>query len=497
VPATLAGLMSQRLAAAGRSSLLRLVRHPLAWVLLAAVVIRVIVVAGVSVSLGYADSARYVGQASGDNIEGDGIAPPGYALFLRLVHGVTESVDGVLVVQQALGIVAGVCVYLTARRMETTRGVAAGAAGVMVLCGNLISTGQAVLTETLFTTLIAVMALLVVRQATAPSLRNALLLGASIGGAIAVRTVALPVAVVLIVLIVLLADRSREGVLRAGASVGAAIAVVAVVALAMSTTWGLPVVGETADGWVLYGRVAPFADCAESDPPTRLQSLCVSDPGTRPGPDYYRFVGGPAVERFGSLPRGDSLLNDFATRTILAQPVDYSKAVAIDSIRFFAHNFGTERPYGGPGWDELELDRPLDPGAAAANKEQIETWFSPYSPRSSTLRIAARYQEATTMQGGHLLVLVLLAVAGVIWGGGTRRRAAWLLLVGGLGLLLGAAAINQYVARYALPTFGFFLPAAAYGLTMLARQIIPSAARGPAVADSEEGASQRARLYAK
>jgi 4-amino-4-deoxy-L-arabinose transferase-like glycosyltransferase len=488
--------MSQRLAAAGRSTLPRLLRHPLTWVLLVAVLIRVIVVAGVSVSLGYADSVRYVRQASGDGIEGDGIAPPGYALFMRIVHAVTESVDAVLVVQQALGIVAGLCVYRTARHLGTTRGVAAAAAGVMVLCGNLISAGQAVLTESLFTTLIAVMALLAVRAATAPSLSNALLLGASIGGAVTVRTVALPVALLLIVLILLMADRSRAGALRAGASVGAAIAVVAVVALAMSTTWGLPVIGQTSDGWVLYGRVAPFADCEDIDPPRDLENLCPTEPGTRPGPDYYRFVGGPALERFGSLPRGDSELNDFAIRTILAQPDDYAKAVAIDSLRFFSPNFGTERPYGGPGWDELELDRALDPGAAATNKRFIESWFSPYSPRDSTLRIAARYQELTTISAGHLLVLVLLAIAGVIWGTGPHRRTAWLLLAGGLGLLVGAAAINQYVARYALPTFGFILPAAAYGLTMLARRIIPTPDNGTAVADSD-GTPQRARLYAK
>ena len=478
--------MTQRLAAVGRSALPRLLRHPLTWVVLVAVLIRVIVVAGVSVSLGYADSVRYVGQASGDDIQGDGIAPPGYALFLRLVHAVSESVDAVLVVQQVLGIVAGVCVYLTARLMGTTRGVAAGAAAVMMLCGNLLSTGQAVLTETLFTTLIAVVALLAIRAATSPSLTNALLLGASLGGAIAVRTVALPVSLVLIALIVLIADRSRAGAARAAASVGAAVAVVGVVALAMSTTWGLPVLGKTADGWVLYGRVAPFADCDAIDPPSRLQELCPTEPGTRPGPDYYRFVGGPALERFGALPRGDSMLNDFAVRAILAQPDDYAKAVAIDSIRFFAPNFGTERPYGGPGWDELELDRQLDPAAAATNKRYIEAWFSPYSPRDSTLRIAARYQEATTIYGGHLLVLVLLAVAGVIWGAGRRRRAAWLLLAGGLGLLVGAAAINQYIARYALPTFGFLLPAAAYGLTMLARRIVAPAGSEPVSAGSED-----------
>ncbi len=471
------------------SRLSRLACHPLTWVVLAAVAVRVVVLAGVSVSLGYADSQRYVGQASGDNLEGDGIAPPGYALFLRAIHAVTESVDGVLVVQQLLGIVAGVCVYGAARRLVTTRGVAAGAAAVMMLCGNLLSTGQAILTETLFTTLIAVVSLVAIRQATAPSWRNAISLGAAIGGAIAVRTVALPVAVAVILLILLIADRSRQGALRAGASMGAAAAVAGLVALLMSTTWGLPLVGETAQGWVLYGRVAQFADCDAIDPPRTLRSLCVTDQGTRPGPDYYRFVGGPAVERFGSLPRGDAQLNEFATRTILAQPLDYAKTVTIDSLRFFAPNFGTERAYNSPGWDELELDRPLDPASAAANKKVIEGWFAPYSPRESTLRLAARYQEITTIHGGQLLAVVLLGLAGVVWGRGSRRGAACLLLVGGLGLLVAAAAITQYVGRYALPTFGFLLPAAAYGLTMLARQIIPRSATGVAVPDSEGAAA--------
>jgi hypothetical protein len=471
------------------SRLSRLASHPLTWVVFAAGVVRVVVLAGVSVSLGYADTQRYVGQASGDNPEGDGIAPPGYALFLRTVHAATDSVDAVLVVQQLLGIAAGVCVYAAARRLETTRGVAAGAAAAMMLCGNLLSTGQAILTETLFTTLIAVMSLVVIRQASAPSWRQAVFLGAAIGGAAAVRTVALPVAVAIVLLILLIADRSRQGAIRAGISAGTAAVVVALIALLMSTTSGLPVVGKTAQGWVLYGRVAQFADCDAIDPPRTLRSLCVSDLGTRPGPDYYRFVGGPAVERFGSLPRGDAQLNDFATRAILAQPLDYAKTVAIDSLRFFAPNFGTERAYNSPGWDELELDRPLAPASAAANKKVIEGWFASYSARDSTLRLTARYQEITTIHGGQLLALVLLAFAGVVWGRGRRRGAACILLVGGLGLLVAAAATTQYVGRYALPTFGFVLPGAAYGLTMLARQIIPRSATGVGVADSEGAAA--------
>jgi hypothetical protein len=77
----------------------------------------------------------------------------------------------------------------------------------------------------------------------------------------------------------------------------------------------------------------------------------------------------------------------------------------------------------------------------------------------------------------------------VVWGRGGRRVGAWLLLIGGLGLLVTATATTQYVARYALPTFGFILPAAAFGLTMLARRIIPPPASGLPVAGSEDAAA--------
>jgi hypothetical protein len=47
-------------------------------------------------------------------------------------------------------------------------------------------------------------------------------------------------------------------------------------------------------------------------------------------------------------------------------------------------------------------------------------------------------------------------------------------------LLVVASAVNMYVARYALPTLGFLLPAAALGLTALAPRIIPRAGRAGA-----------------
>lgn len=465
-------LRMRGLGAAGRAWGARAAHHPLTWVTLAAVAIRVVVLAGVSVSLGYNDSIRYTRQAAGVATDADEFSPPGYALFLRIVHSVTSSVDAVLVAQQLLVVIAGLCVYKTARLMGTRVGVATGAAAVMMLCGNLIATSQALLTESLAATLLAAAGLLVVLQIQRPSTSTALALGAVLGAAITVRSVVLVAAVVFLAMTM---HRTRSGALAALGIVGSATAVIAIVAAVMSTTAGIPLVGSSSNGFLLYGRVATFVDCDAIHPPRDLQFLCIAEPpSARPGPNYYRFVGGPAVERFNLPEEGDSELASFARRAIRAQPLDYAKAVAIDTTRFFKPRFGADRPYAGAGWDEIELDR--DPGEGAlAVRRQIERWYAPWSTRASTLTVAARYQELTSLHGGQLLVLLLLAVLAAAWGT-PHRRAGWALLLGVLALLVTAAAVNMSVARYAVPTFGLLLPAAACGLTALAYRIAAPAA---------------------
>lgn len=447
-----------------------LVRHPLTWVLVAATAVRVVLIAGVSVSLGYADSTAYAAKAV-DADAGNGVAPNGYPLFLRALGVVSDSVDLVLVVQHLLMLVAAVCVYRIARRLTCGRWTAAAAAGVMALAGNTLAVGHAILTDGLTTVLVTVAVLQALRYFDGRSWRDALLLGCVLGAAVSVKTVALPV-VALIVVAMLVARPSRSDVGKAAATVGVTVGVIAAIALAVSSTAGLPVVGKSAQGWVLYGRVAPFADCQRSTPPRELRFLCPTAPGyERAGPDYWRFAGGPAVERFGAMPQGDEQLREFALGVIRSQPFDYAKAVAVDSARFFAPNFGYDRPYSGAGWDELELDRTIDPETRDSFKQAMEAWFSPIGIRTSTLNLIARYQELTTVQSGHLGVLLLLGIVAVVLARGALRWRSGFVLLCALAIVVASTALNMYVARYALPAFGALLAVAALGIELGATRV--------------------------
>ncbi|MCW3010782.1 MAG: hypothetical protein JWO90_1186 [Solirubrobacterales bacterium] len=457
-----------------------LLRHPLFWVLLASTAIRTYTVAGVSVSLGYSDSTAYVRMADGQ--EGAGISPPGYALFLRALHGISDSVDLVLVVQHLLVLVAGVAVYGMARELGCRRGTSTVAAGVLVLCGNLLSTPQGLLTETLFVCLVTLAAWGAARAGRSGRWQDLAMLGAFAGLATTVRAVGLPLLLVLGFCLVLGAASWKARGVRIATMGASAALVVVVVALVSGSTAGLPGAGPTSSGWLLYGRVAQFADCPATYVDRDLRDLC---PGTtredqRAGPDYWRVIDGPAVKRFGGIPKGDAELQEFAVAAILHEPLAYLRTVFVDTMRFFSPNFGQERGYSGAGWDELELDRPLDPAAAAYNNGVIASWFADGSTRTSGLGLVRRYQEATTLTAGTWSVLAIFAILAPLLARGRRRWKGLMLLLGAGSLLISATALNMYVARYALPALGLLLPVAALGFEALARRTtgVPEPADG-------------------
>lgn len=445
--------------------------HPLTWVLAIAVLVHAYALLGISVSLGYSDSNAYVLMAQGD--PGMGISPPGYAFFLKVSHAVSSSVDLVLIMQHLAVIVGAIAVYDTAREAGTRRGTSVAAAGVFALCGNLLATAQGLLTETLFVALIAGAACGAVRHLSRDSIRALIAAGVCVGLAITVRTVGVPLLLFLAVAAFLTGNSLIDRLRRAGVLGGTAVATVTVLALLAGTSAGLPGAGKSAAGWLMYGRVATFADCPATYAPAAVRRLCptTDDPAKRPGPDYWRVIGGPAFKTYKTIPNGDTELRTFAVSVIKHQPLDYARTVFVDTMRFFSPNFGQERPYAGAGWDELELDRPLDPAAAFYNRRTITSYFSSYRPRTHTLHAVARYQEATTLTPGVWLTLFGLAFLAPLLTRGRRRGVAAVLFLGALGLLVTATALNMYVARYALPTLGFLLPAAAIGFEALARRV--------------------------
>jgi Dolichyl-phosphate-mannose-protein mannosyltransferase len=456
------------------------------WIVLVALIIHVGTLIGNSVLLDNWDSDAYTRMASGR--DGDGIAPPGYPLFMRIVHAVWGSVDALLLVQHLLIIAAGVALYRAIRTFGGGRGVSSAAAAALMLCGQSLAISQLVMTEATFLALMSFVILALARLARDLSARDAVGLGLLVGLSATVRAVGMPLLMLLcagvFLLALLLVDgalikRARRGVVLAGLMAASSVVSVASVAVVGGTKEGLPVVGKSNVGWAMYGRVAQFAECPATYVRPGLRDLCPKEPeAMRLGPDYWRGLGGPAIERFIWPPNGNAELSEFASAVVAHQPLDYAKATFVDTMRFFVPNFGRERLHAGRGWEELALDFRLDEPTMAHHERVLESWYSPFTRREHALQAVTRYQEAATLSPGMWSVLMILALAAPFLVTGARNRVTCLILAASaVALMVLATAFNMYVARYALPALPFLLAGAALGVQGLAPRIVRATPR--------------------
>ena len=263
-------------------------------------------------------------------------------------------------------------------------------------------------------------------------------------------------------------------------SVAVAVLVVLAYAGAQSATAGYFGLMRSS-GWALYSRTAQFADCTRFTPPEGTRRLCErTPPEQRPGPDFYGWQpGSPARRAFGGAPEGGPELSAFARAAILNQPLDYVRTVANDTMRYFAPTWNAERPFGGVGYELMDLDRRAE-GTEQAVDRELDGYYDP-----DRLRIRAGVQALTDLQQVlrvHpilLLQFVLVALAGLIGGRG-RGRAAIVLLLGTAGaLLVIPPATAIYSARYAVPVDGLLAAAGALGAWALLGRRQGTAAEEP------------------
>ena len=285
------------------------------------------------------------------------------------------------------------------------------------------------------------------------------------------RTVAAPIAIFLALWCTLaIAGPWRVRILR-GVVAGAAAGVVVLAYFAAHDSARGYFGFTDGAGRVLYGRAAPFADCSQFDPPAGGEALCEeTPPDERNGPDYYIFDGGsPAWKEFGPLPGGDSIAGEFAKRAILAQPVDYARAVLSDTTRHFIPYYDGGRPFFGTPYEFFGIDH-VD-GNEPAVQQKIDSYYSsgPLVVRALATTLGD-LQNVLRVPQILMLQALVLAGFGIAYSRG-RERAALALLVGaGLLLLLIGSVTATYNARYAMPAGGIFVAAGAIGLSVLLRR---------------------------
>jgi hypothetical protein len=428
------------------------------------------------------DVYPFATAAHGD-LFSDPLHPAGYAIFLRVLHGVWASAFLPTLVQHVLGLVAGALLYDIARRLGAGRWWSALPAAVVVLSIDQIATEHLLMSDTFSGFLVVLAVWLIVRARFSPS---AVWFSAASG---AVAAAALTVRATGIVLVPLLVFAAwwRSGRLRWFSSLavvgGLLLLLVPYFVVQHSETgrWSLTRSG----GWSQYTRSAPFADCTRFTPPKGTEFLCeASSTDTRPGPDYYAWEGGPARAAYGSFLLGNEELSQFATAAIRAQPGDYVSDVLHDFSRFFLPINARHNPGGGSGpWAQSVST--LDPHTAETASAALEAYYGDLVPvrRTRILDFLARLQPYLRIGTIPLTGACLVALCGVIL---RRPRRGWVLFFLGIAFstLFICVATATYTWRYALPVIPFAFLAASIAASELARP-----RRGPSseARDIDEG----------
>ena len=434
------------------------------------------------VFLNNADTSAYLFMANGDLFR-DPVRTAGYPMTMRVLNDIARDVDLLLAVQHLIGIVSGVLLYLTVRRIGAPVWAGVIAAAAILLSLDQVMLEHTILSETQFTFLLVaalycgVRALDDPRDLAGPLTSRHLWLAAT-GILLAFTAWTRGLAAPLVPLAALFFALAIPGPVwhrigRAAVAGGAGMAVLLVYFSLNSASTGTFGMAQ-ASGWAIYARAAPFADCEQFSVPSGTEELCQSIPAAeRPGPDYYTWRRqSPARQEIGYPPAGDDSLRSFGVRAILAQPRAYASAVGRDFMRFFFPSINRDQFLAGVDYDYLAIDRRDKPV-----EEQLGGYLGIYyepdgqNIDEGALETLTEFQQGLRVHPVLMLQAIILGALGIWLSAGRVRWALILLLGTSLVLLAIPSAIGTYNARYAIPLGGPLIACGAIGAWVLVARI--------------------------
>jgi hypothetical protein len=408
-----------------------------------------------------ADAIPYSVYAEADPL-GDPQHPVGYPGILALLGFVSRELALVIIVQHLLGISTALVLFAAVRRMVSSPWPALVPAAVVLLSADVVFLEHTIMSESFFLATLAIALYASVRatQDPEPWWRWPVLAAALIVLAGLTRSAALFLLPVLLLAMPLARPRYRRSHLRAPLAAGG-VAVLLLIGYAFANLSGNGrfEVGPT-QGWHLYGRVAPFADCSQITPPDGTEDLCeATDPSQRPGGDFYLYIAdSPAQRAYGREPwrKHDDDLGAWARQVIIHQPLTYAREMWRDVKTYFVPSVRVPRNYSGG-----DLDAELDwtvwyPGSARSARQieaGMETFFEPFNAKrnTSSLEFLHDYQRFFRV-GATLLVLAsLLTLLGLFVGPRRHRVGVFLFGIGGLAMLVGPTVSVYAIGRYTVP----------------------------------------------
>ncbi len=268
------------------------------------------------------DSAAYLDQARRRMWPGDW-RPSGFPMFLRLIDGQAHFTR-LVVIQQLLTFAAGLGLYIVALRVARRPWIAALAAAPALLWPWVLDLGQFVLADSLFGTLVTGGVVVLARPGR-PTVPACVAGGLLLATAVVIRTVGCGPLVV--VGGVLAGAAVRACGRRGGLARSTAFVLAAAMPILGYSTWSVANGGAFSvsahSGFFLYGRMAPFADCAVLSR-ADLRTLCDPRPvAERPQPDRYLWPDDSLLRQGNRrIPPGrEDLAGEFAGEVLRAQPV--------------------------------------------------------------------------------------------------------------------------------------------------------------------------------
>jgi hypothetical protein len=428
--------------------------RPFIIVVIAAALLRLIVMLGYPPAMFFNDSFNYLTDAytkTPDTVRSDG-----YPLFLYLLLPF-HSLNVVTGLQALMGLAMGVGIYAVLRRRGLPWWGATIPALPVLFDVFELQLEHMIAADVLFYTIVTLVLVLLCWW-DRPPLWVAVLVGLATGYATTVRTVGEP----LLILVVIGMLLRKMGWRRVAATFVAGVLPILGYAIWFHSSTGHYALDES-NGTFLYSRVQSFADCSRMDPSARIRVLC--DPravADRPSSQEYLWsddtplaalTGTNNANRF--TPQINSLTMKFAERAIEKQPLDYLKVVASDTLRTFRWTREGTNDLGSSSAGNLEGSGSKFRFESAAEESAIEAtpgWVTKdpanahaardfgganygelrvVQPWSDFLRA---YQKVFYLRGPFVFLFVLVGAVGV-WLGIRRRTRVPGTGWGGLGLL--------------------------------------------------------------
>lgn len=421
---------------------------------------------------GYSDSGIYF-QGAFESVWADPIRMVGYSMFLKVLNVLNPHLTTVVIVQHLLGLAAAALIFFAVRRCGGPRWLGLVPAGVLALGGDQIFIEHAALSEAPFTFLV-VASLYAAVRAIDDRLWWTVLAGLASGLAVWGRTAGLGLAVILAIWLVFSAGRPTRRTLISGAlCLVVALATIAVYAGWRNVATDQPGVLTSSNAWNLYGRVASWADCREFDPPPGTEELCEATPlaerGLRSGEEYI-FGDSPATRLFGppyrlsSDPTAMDRLQEWSQAALMGQPLEYLRAVLLDTRRLFSPNAPS---YGQLSADGLVAFTLYGPERSGSN-EFVESWqrlLYPEDPppRRAGIDYLLTWQALTRIVGFWMAAALVLSLAGPVVLRGRSQAGAALFASVALLLLMFPIVSKSYDYRFVIPALAPLIAAATLG----------------------------------